>query len=72
MLRSKADTCDLLAIKEAKTNKQDTVQCMRAIDTLHKMLESVACLQVQAMKWQAEGKKLAPSEMDYKFGFLGK
>jgi len=45
---------------------------MRAIDALHKMLESVVCLQMQAMKWQAEGKKLAPAEMDSKFEYLSK
>lgn len=51
MLKSKADTCDMIEIRECKTNKQDTEMCMRAIEAIHKMVESICYLQVEALKW---------------------
>ena len=42
MMRSKAEACDIFELRETKTNKQDTEQCMRAIDVIHKMLENIS------------------------------
>jgi hypothetical protein len=42
MMRSKAEACDIFELRESKTNKQDTEQCMRAIDAIHKMMENIA------------------------------
>jgi hypothetical protein len=47
VLKTKAEVSDLITLRETKTNKIDTDQCLRTVEMLYRMLENIAVLQVE-------------------------
>ena len=41
---------DVLQLRDAKTNKKDTEHCMRTIETMHKMIKSIAVVLTEQLR----------------------
>jgi hypothetical protein len=48
LFKAKADVADLILLRENKTNKQDTERCERSIEMMHRMLQNLAMLMIEA------------------------
>lgn len=50
LIKNKAECSEVQLLATQKTNKQDTEQCMEALEVLHRMIENLCVLIVEMAK----------------------